>query len=279
MLLLLIFMFQYSPHTCPQIFLQKVRLRIDASRVLRLNGAIHRTQGKRLSMLDPFDLRYTLRRTHVDLFMLREAGRLPAQALVLDNGGHKESKRGRFDIRTFSLRTVTSNIVASKPPDVLSDAAALAFADNCFDAVVCSEVLEHVPDPRRVLVECHRVLKPGGVLLITVPFLYQIHADPHDYGRYTDYFWREVLAAAGFGVVEIEKQGLFWSVLADFVYFWGRTQREKTPTRVQRLFQYHRLVRFMMSRVRRWAWQRDQQPQPALYSTFTTGFGIRAVKS
>jgi SAM-dependent methyltransferase len=230
-------------------------------------------------MLDPLDIRYTLRRTYVDLFLLREAARLPTNALVLDNGGHKSTKRGRFDIFAFPFRTLTSNIVDDKPPDVLCDGAALSFASNSFDAVVCTEVLEHVSDPRRVVSECARVLKPGGVMLITVPFLYQIHADPHDFGRYTDYYWREVLAAAGFGVVEIEKQGTLWSVLADFLWTWGMWRLRSPRNGWQRLLGSHRWIRLSLRIARRRAWTLDSRQQDPFYSAFTTGFGIRAVKS
>src|SRR3546814_8619033 len=91
------------------------------------------------------------------------------------------------DLRRF--QPLYLNISAEKRPDVAADGALLPFPDQSFEAVICSEVLEHVPDPRLVLDEIARVLKPGGCLLLTVPFLFRIHADPHDFGRYTDTFW------------------------------------------------------------------------------------------
>lgn len=62
---------------------------------------------------------------------------------------------------------------------------ALPFRDECFDAVLCTEVLEHVPDPVRVLCELNRVLKPGGQVFVTVPQSWEIHEARHDYLRYT----------------------------------------------------------------------------------------------
>jgi hypothetical protein len=60
-------------------------------------------------------------------------------------------------------------------------------------------------------------LKPNGIVLITVPFLYRIHADPYDFGRYTDYFWHQVFQEASFQEIVIEKQGLFGCVLFDML--------------------------------------------------------------
>lgn len=70
-------------------------------------------------------------------------------------------------------------------PQVYADGAYLPFSTGTFDTVLLLEVLEHVSNPERVLAEISRVLKPGGAILISVPFLYPLHDAPHDYRRYT----------------------------------------------------------------------------------------------
>lgn len=69
-------------------------------------------------------------------------------------------------------------------PDVISSALQLPFQDSVFDSVVCTEVLEHVPDPLLALKEMRRVLKPGGTLLLTVPLYWPRHEVPYDFYRY-----------------------------------------------------------------------------------------------
>ena len=69
--------------------------------------------------------------------------------------------------------------------DVISDIHQLAFADSSVDAVVCTGTLEHVRDPGRALDEIFRVLKPGGLVHLEVPFMQPYHADPVDYWRWT----------------------------------------------------------------------------------------------
>ena len=68
--------------------------------------------------------------------------------------------------------------------DLCGDAARLPIADDSVDTVLCTEVLEHVPHPDLVFCEIARVLKPGGLLLLTAPFVFPVH-DPHDYLRFT----------------------------------------------------------------------------------------------
>ncbi|TRZ49950.1 class I SAM-dependent methyltransferase [bacterium] len=81
----------------------------------------------------------------------------------------------------------------------------MPFAENSFDAIICSELLEHVPSPASVLHEAYRTLRPGGTLFICVPFMYQIHGDPYDFGRYTDYYWSVTLGTIGYQNFLIEK--------------------------------------------------------------------------
>ena len=165
-------------------------------------------------------LDYSIRRYFVDCFHAEQVPTLRDGSTILDIGGNKINKRGQFDIENYDLRVTYANLTTAKRPDVQSDAARLPFVNESFDAVVCSELLEHVPDPPSVLKEAFRVLRRGGVILICVPFIYQIHGDPYDFGRYTDYYWFYHLKEIGFNNIEIQKQGLFWSVLVDMLRGW-----------------------------------------------------------
>jgi len=76
-----------------------------------------------------------------------------------------------------------------------------------YDTALCVEVLEHVPDPFRAAREIHRILRPGGVLVMSVPHLSRLHDEPHDYYRYTRHGVRHLLEQAGFELLELERRG------------------------------------------------------------------------
>jgi SAM-dependent methyltransferase len=197
---------------------------------------------------------------------------------VLDLGGNRINKRGNFDIAQYPLRVWYANLVTSKQPHIQCRAESVPLAADSVDAVICAELLEHVPDPRAVLGEVARVLRPGGVLLISVPFLFRIHGDPFDYGRYTDHYWREVLDGAGFAEITIEKQGLFWSVLVDMLRDLVHDRAKAGRPRPAWL---GRLLAHGIERGRRWAIARDAHPKTVaspFHSSYTTGFGIRCVR-
>lgn len=102
--------------------------------------------------------------------------------------------------------------------DVYASGRALPFRAGAFDAVLCTEVLEHVPEPNQVLAEVARVLRPGGSLVLTVPWLWAAHEIPHDYYRYTEFGLRHLLTANGFTVEAIEKTtGLIATAAQRFV--------------------------------------------------------------
>lgn len=92
-------------------------------------------------------------------------------------------------------------------PDVFADGANLPFADASIDNIVCLEVLEHVRWPDKLLAEVARVLKPGGQLFLSTPFLYPVHDAPHDYQRYTSHGLARSLANAGLTLQSTQAQG------------------------------------------------------------------------
>lgn len=63
----------------------------------------------------------------------------------------------------------------------------IPYPDNHFDNILCTEVLEHAADPQQLADEMHRVLKPGGTLVLTVPFSARVHHAPYDFHRFTRY--------------------------------------------------------------------------------------------
>lgn len=224
-------------------------------------------------------LDYSLRRYFVDEFYFWHVPCLTIGSLVLDLGGNKIRKRGRFNIGRYGLRVIYANLSTAKLPDVQADVSSIPFRNSCFDAVICSELLEHVPYPLLVLREAHRVLRDGGTLLVCVPFLYQIHGDPYDYGRYTDFYWREILGEAGFEITTLEKQGQFWSVLVDMVraYVCEGISGNNLVKRLMR----NAIMPGLIALGKRLAvtWDvRAQKSQNSFFSSFTTGFGIVATK-
>jgi SAM-dependent methyltransferase len=79
--------------------------------------------------------------------------------------------------------------------------------DGSIDVVLATEALEHVPEPAVFLDEARRVLRPGGRIVLTVPFAARWHYIPHDYWRYTPSSLQNLLGAAGFGEVVVHARG------------------------------------------------------------------------
>jgi SAM-dependent methyltransferase len=95
---------------------------------------------------------------------------------------------------------------------IIGDAQALGIRDAAFEVVLCTEVLEHLPEPQKAIDEIFRVLEPGGSLLLTTRFLFPIHDAPHDYFRFTKYGLRHLLRR--FEIVELREETDTVSTLA-----------------------------------------------------------------
>ncbi len=95
--------------------------------------------------------------------------------------------------------------------DVWGSADDLPFGDDSFDTVVSFHVLEHTEEPARVLGEMARVLRPGGRLLLAVPFIWGVHEAPRDFYRFTPYGLRHLLGEAGFRDIDVRPLCGYWA--------------------------------------------------------------------
>lgn len=96
------------------------------------------------------------------------------------------------------------------------------FPNNAFDCVLCTEVLEHVESPEKVIQECSRVLVKDGILLLSIPFNFLIHGAPNDFRRLTIYGLKLMLEKEGFEMKAYMPVGdTFWGILNTLSTHWG----------------------------------------------------------
>jgi len=131
---------------------------------------------------------------------------------------------------------------ANEHLDIITDlntAPIPGVADQSYDSIILSDVLEHIYHTQTLLGELHRILKPGGVLLMNVPFFYWIHESPHDYYRYTEFALKRHVEDAGFEVIEFERLGGQVACMIDIFSKWlykhgGRGILSKTRNKLYR---------------------------------------------
>ncbi|MEQ9324812.1 MAG: class I SAM-dependent methyltransferase [Polyangiaceae bacterium] len=143
-------------------------------------------------------------RAYLEAFVRDASSRLPPGSRVLDAGAG-DCRYGRwFDGHRYESADLCT---VDKPYGELTytcDLSAIPVNDGRFDAVVCTQVLEHVPEPETVLRELGRVLKPEGLLFLTVPLFYAEHEVPYDFQRFTRYGLERLLPLAGFEIERLD---------------------------------------------------------------------------
>jgi len=152
-------------------------------------------------------------------FMERAGGSLPPGTPVLDAGAGE----GRFRSEFAHTRYVGVDLAIGDVAwdysglDAICNLSHLPFARETFGAVICTQVLEHVPDPLQVLREISRVLRPGGQLFLSAPQSWHQHQKPYDYYRYTSFGLRYLMEKAGLQVRSIKPMGgYFWFLSFQF---------------------------------------------------------------
>lgn len=175
----------------------------------------------------------------------RHAPRL--QGRLLDFGCGRKPYRTLFAVSEYVGVDFANEGHAheGEPIDYFYDGKRLPFPDASFDSVLTTEVLEHIFNPDEALAELARVLRPGGRMLLTCPFAWELHEEPHDYARYTPHALRALLDRAGFDVEVHERAGSAVRAL-------GQLSVLTTTRTLRRMFQH--APRFLRGPIVRGSW-------------------------
>jgi len=164
---------------------------------------------------------------------------LPPGARLLDAGAGELKNRAHcahLDYVSQALGEYTgggdeglsSNLWDATKVDILSDITSIPEPDASFDAILCSEVLEHVPEPTHALDEFTRLLKPGGILILTAPFASNVHMAPcHFCSGFSKYWYEHHLSARGLEIRELTANGDWYALLRQEITRLGGMERSK----------------------------------------------------
>jgi len=164
-----------------------------------------------------FDL-YAFNLAQRERWVARQAMQIASGSRVLDIGAGSCPYRRFFtacDYKSHDFSGLSPDQLLGEKGygaiDYVSDILSIPVPDASFDAVLCTEVLEHVPEPIGAVNEFARILKPHGRLILTAPLGSGLHQEPyHYYGGYTSFWYEKFLGEAGFHNVVVEPNGGFF---------------------------------------------------------------------
>jgi SAM-dependent methyltransferase len=147
-----------------------------------------------------------------DEWVRAQAARLAPGSRVLDAGAGSCKYRPLFSHCQYETQDFCKYeggvVTYAQRIDHVCDVACIPLPSGSFDAILCTEVIEHVVDPMKVVFELARLLKPGGKLLLTSPLLSHLHMEPyHYYGGFTHFWYRHWLPEAGLEIDAITPVG------------------------------------------------------------------------
>ena len=125
---------------------------------------------------------------------------------VLEIGGGTSMLRAVIEREVRGAHYISGDIAPTNNTTAAMDGNALPVATGSIDAVIALEVLEHMPNPQRMLAEASRILKPNGMLIVTTPFMFGVH-DYRDYFRFTPLGLSELLTASGLTLSTVVLRG------------------------------------------------------------------------
>lgn len=158
---------------------------------------------------------------HQDRWVISELQKIPKTSLILDIGAgwsryKKHCNHLRYESHDFCKAENQTYIEHNYVCDILS----IPVPDGTYDAILCTSVLEHVPEPIKAVRECARLLRPSGKIIMFNPLNSGLHQKPyHFYGGFTPFWHERFLGDAGFSDITCRPAGAF--------FFWYAQQTER----------------------------------------------------
>ncbi len=138
-----------------------------------------------------------------------------AKGFLLEVGAGGSYLKERFASQVENW--VTSDYDLRANVDIRCDAQSLPFKGNIFDTIICIDVIEHVPDPQKMVSELVRVLKPGGILILSTPFFFYMHESPFDFHRFSKFGLLNLMEKNNMSVITLTPTGGVISTLGILV--------------------------------------------------------------
>ncbi len=192
--------------------------------------------------------------------------------MVVDFGGKRENKRGSFRPPENQADTwLYVNLDMATRPNIYADVTRTPLMKESIDCVICTEVLEHLPNPQACVDEIHRLLHDDGLVFASVPFFYPVHANPYDFQRFTEDGLRRLFR--DFKTVEVYRMGGYPGVLGLLL--------EIGISGVDGNLISQKFLRWAMKWVSRWLCRYDLAnfgKESVSWQKYTTGYFVRAAR-
>ena len=212
----------------------------------------------------------TYRRLWLDSCLNAFTGEM--RGTVLDLGGKRENKRGLFQPPEHQAQTWWYvNLDRETTPNIFADVTRTPLEDQSMDCVLCTEVLEHLPNPQSCVDEVHRLLRNDGTAFVSVPFFYPVHADPYDFQRFTEDGLRRLFRE--FKSVEVHRMGGYAGSLGLMIELGIAGLDGKSIS--------HRILRWAMKWISRGLCWYDLSifgRESSSWQKFTTGYFLRVIR-
>ena len=194
------------------------------------------------------------------------------RGIVIYLGGKRQNKRGSFQPPEHEAQAWWYlNLDLHTKPNMFADVTETPLKTSSIDCILCTEVLEHLPDPQACVDEIYRLLCADGLVFASTPFFYPVHADPYDFQRFTEDGLR--LLFKNFKSVEVYRMGGYAGVL-------GLILELGIPGLSGKLY-FNKFIRWSMKWISRLLFRYDLRlirKENASWQKFTTGYFVKAVK-
>lgn len=180
---------------------------------------------------------------------------------VLDVGCGNKPYRSLFKNNITEYTGCDINQNKFNTVDIICNVLEIPLPDESFDTVLCTQVIEHVYDHKSLLKEAYRLLKKGGVIILSGPLYWPVHGEPEDFFRFTKYGFRQLLEECGFSITEVQENGGSWATAGQsLAHAYEFSTNRSFLFRVIRFLFFRLGLRWLSNTIFMWLDKKDHNP-------------------